>query len=79
MALPVSFKDFVKNPIGAISFLSLLAVGYLYFDAQGAHEATLQACELREKVQNERISKLESDYERLSDKFIELATELVND
>lgn len=79
MALPISFKDFVKNPIAAISFLSLLAVGYLYFDAQSAHNATLQACESREKVQNERISKLESNYERLSDKFIELATEIADE
>ena len=76
MALPISFKDFVKNPIAAISFLSLIAVGYLYFDAQQAHKATLDACESREKTQNERITKLESDYERLSDKFVELATEI---
>jgi len=75
-SFPVGFKDFVKNPIAAVSFCLLIAVGYLYYDNQKAHNVAMDACEGREKLQNERIGKLESDYERLSDKFVELATDL---
>lgn len=32
MTLPVSFKEFVKQPVKAVLFLSILAIGYLYVD-----------------------------------------------
>ena len=33
MSLPmVSFKEFVKNPIVALLFICLMAIGYLYVD-----------------------------------------------
>ena len=73
---PVTFAEYVKNPIAAISFVSLFAMGYLYIDARGAHQATLDACEQTQKSQNERKTKLETDIEKLQDKFIELATEI---
>ena len=72
---PVSFAEYAKNPITAISFISLFAMGYLYMDARTTHQETLAACHTREVVQNERITKLESDIEKLQNKFIELATE----
>tara|TARA_Y100000590_G_C15302486_1_gene856926 strand:- start:34 stop:270 length:237 start_codon:yes stop_codon:yes gene_type:complete len=73
---PVTFAEYAKNPVTAISFISLFAMGYLYLDARTTHQETLMACQDREKIQNERIAKLESDIEKLQGKFIELATEL---
>ena len=74
--LPVSFSQFVKNPIAAISFLSLIGMVYLYIDARNASIAQIEACTDREKIQNERISKLEADLERLHVKFIDVITEI---
>ncbi len=64
MALPtVSFKEFVKNPIVALLFMSLMAVGYLYYDNKSA--LTNQVETLQEEVKN-----LQSDYKALNEKFI---------
>jgi len=74
--LPLTFSQFVKNPIAAITFLSLIAMVYLYIDSKSAYAAQIEACVHREQVTNERITKLEGDLERLHDKFIELVTEM---
>ena len=65
MALPmVSFKEFVKNPIVALLFMCLMAIGYLYID----HKSTLTT--QIETLQVEVIN-LKKDYKELNDKFIE--------
>jgi|TARA_R100000093_G_scaffold70716_2_gene44541 hypothetical protein len=74
--IPVSFSQFVKNPIAAVTFLSLIAMVYLYVDSRNAYSAQIEACTHREEIQNERITKLEGDLERLHNKFIELVTEM---
>lgn len=74
--LPVNFAQFVKNPIAAVTFLSLIAMVYLYTDAKASHQAQINACTEREQQQNTRITKLEGDLERLQNKFIELVTEV---
>lgn len=61
---PVSFKEFAKNPIVALLFMSLIAIGYLYVDNKST--MTSQINELRVEV----IS-LKKDYKELNDKFIE--------
>jgi len=64
MALPtVSFKEFVKNPIVALLFMSLMAVGYLYYDNKSA--LTNQVEMLQEEVKT-----LQGDYKALNEKFI---------
>ena len=32
MEMPISFKDFAKDPVKGLLFLVLIAVGYLYVD-----------------------------------------------
>lgn len=64
MALPtVSFKEFVKNPIVALLFMSLMAVGYLYYDNKST--LTNQVEMLQEEVKT-----LQGDYKALNEKFI---------
>ncbi len=70
MALPtVSFKDFVKNPITAMLFMCLLAIGYLYVD----NKATLtnQIIKLQEEV-----DQLQKEYKELNNKFIKTLQEV---
>ena len=64
MALPtVSFKEFAKNPIVALLFMCLMAIGYLYLDNKST--LTKQIEELQKEV-----TTLKDDYKQLNDKFI---------
>ena len=65
MPLPVvSFKEFVKNPIVALLFICLMAIGYLYVDNRKT--LTNQISHLQEDIEQ-----LEADYKELNNKFIE--------
>lgn len=67
MAVPgfgVSFKEFAKNPIVALLFMALMAIGYLYHSNQTNLEN--QIIELREE-----LDVLKKDYKELNDAFIE--------
>lgn len=64
MALPtISFKEFVKNPIVALLFMCLIAIGYLYLDNKST--LTNQIEELQSEVDT-----LKKEYKELNDKFI---------
>lgn len=64
MSLPtIPFKDFVKNPITAMLFMCLIAIGYLYIDNKST--LTNQIEELQEEV-----IILKKEYKELNDKFI---------
>ncbi len=72
MTLPtLSFKDFVKNPIVALLFMCLIAIGYLYVDNKKT--LTNQIIELQGEVKQ-----LKTDYKELNDKFIITITKLNN-
>jgi len=70
MALPaLSFKEFLTNPIVALLFMCLMAIGYLYVDNRTTltrHIETLQS----------EVIKLEKDYKELNDKFIKTLQEV---
>lgn len=38
MKLPISFKDFAKDPVKGLLFIVLLAVGYLYIDNKSSYK-----------------------------------------
>jgi uncharacterized membrane protein (DUF106 family) len=60
----ISFKEFVKNPIVALLFIALIAIGYLYVDNRTT--LTNQITQLQEEVKT-----LKEEYKELNDKFIE--------
>jgi hypothetical protein len=61
---PITFKDFLKNPIVGLLFMCLMAIGYLYYDNKST--LTKQIVELQQEVKM-----LKKDYKELNDKFIE--------
>lgn len=64
MALPtVSFKEFVKNPIVALLFMCLMAIGYLYIDNKSTLTNQIETLQ-------EEVVTLREDYKELNDKFI---------
>jgi hypothetical protein len=52
MALPMTFKEFAKNPIVATLFLVLGGIGALYIDVRSTFQS-------QAKAQDSRIEKLE--------------------
>lgn len=59
MKLPVSYDQFVKNPIVGLMFLCISALAYIYFSSSNDKNNSLEQC-------TERAEKLESDKELLS-------------
>lgn len=51
--LPITYKDFLKNPIVGILFLSLSAISFLYIDNKGSYKDIINKHEIR-------ITKLEN-------------------
>lgn len=70
MKLPVSFDQFKKNPIAAISFVLIIVVGYLYVDNKMVHAQQLEEHKYR-------IEKLESDELRLEEKLDKMNEKLL--
>jgi len=68
----VSFKEFAKNPIVALLFMALMAIGYLYYDNKST--LTNQIEDLREE-----IITLKKDYKELNDNFIKTIKEINDD
>jgi peptidoglycan hydrolase CwlO-like protein len=54
----MSYKEFLRNPIIGILFLSLIAISYLYIDNKTTYKDVIQK-------QEARIIKLENDVEKL--------------
>jgi hypothetical protein len=68
----IPFKDFVKNPVIGVLFMSLLAIGYLYIDNRST--LTAQIDELREEV-----DELKRDNKSLNSKIYEMYEKLKDD
>jgi hypothetical protein len=60
--LPVSFKEFVKEPIKGLMFMCILAVSYLYMDGRINYSNQL-------KAQGEKIEKLENKVDQLTEQL----------
>lgn len=61
-ALPLSFKEFAKEPVKGIMFLCLIAVGYLYVDGKLNYNSQIEK-------QGEKIEHLEQKVEVLTDQL----------
>jgi hypothetical protein len=57
-ALPVSFEQFKKNPIAAVSFCMLLAVSYLYMDLRSGYKEQIEKANFKIEALDIKIDKL---------------------
>jgi hypothetical protein len=70
MALPtVSFKEFAKNPIVALLFMCLMAIGYLYVAQTNTLETQVEDLQ-------EEVKLLKEDNKKLNEKIIEILSEV---
>ena len=74
--MPISFKDFAKDPVKGLLFLVLIAVGYLYVDNKMNYTSQIDKCgvnvqELNKKVDllDERLRKSDSTLARAGAKL----------
>ena len=58
-ALPVSFDQFRKNPVAAVAFCMLVAVGYMYFDLRSGYQEQIEKA-------NAKIDQLDLKIDKLS-------------
>lgn len=65
--MPVSYKEFKKDPVKALLFITLTAIGYLYIDNKMNYQGQVENCQtktvqLEEKVEtlNERMRRADS-------------------
>jgi hypothetical protein len=68
MKFPISFEDFIKDPIKAIMFLVLVGIVFLYVDNRMVYKEQIEA-------QKVRINKLEQDVEKLQQTVVKLVKE----
>lgn len=62
LTMPVSFEQFAKNPVAAVGFCLLVAVGYLYLDGKGQFEELVAG-------QDKKINSLEVKVDVLNDRL----------
>ncbi len=67
----MDFKAFIKNPIAAVLFLSLVALSYLYFDNRSVYEGIIVRHEQQIQDLKLELKELRDDYDALNTKFIE--------
>ena len=68
MKFPISFEDFIKDPIKAMMFLVLVGIVFLYVDNRMVYKEQIEA-------QKVRINKLEQDVEKLQQTVVKLVEE----
>ena len=68
MKFPISFEDFIKDPIKAIMFLVLVGIVFLYVDNRMVYKEQIEA-------QKVRINKLEQDVAKLQQTVVKLVEE----
>lgn len=59
MTLPVTFNEFKKNPIAAVTFCMLVVVGYLYYESENTKQGILKKCETDNEKMSERLAVME--------------------
>ena len=74
--MPISFKEFSKDPVKGLLFLVVLAVGYLYIDNKMNYISQIDKCsvnveQLTKKVDllDERLKKSDSTLARAAAKL----------
>jgi hypothetical protein len=71
MKLPISFEQFKKNPITAISFVLIIVVGYLYVDNKMIYAQQLEEHKYRiEKLEVDEL-RLEGKLDKMNEKLLE--------
>jgi len=69
MKLPISFKDFAKDPVKGLLFIVLVAVGYLYYDNKTSYKD--QMVEYKQQIGScdDKVTTLEKKVEEKTERL----------
>jgi len=56
--MPVSYKEFKKDPVKALLFITLSAIGYLYIDNKMNYQGQVENCQTRTVQLEEKVETL---------------------
>ena len=56
--MPVSYNEFKKDPVKALLFITLSAIGYLYIDNKLNYQGQVETCEQRTVELEDKVDKL---------------------
>lgn len=56
--MPVSYKEFKKDPVKALLFITLSAIGYLYIDNKLNYQGQVETCQTRTIELEDKVDKL---------------------
>ena len=65
MKMPVSFDQFQKNPVAAIAFVTIVAIGYLYVDQKMTNTKVDDRCQTRVNELDAKVEKYTQHIRRL--------------
>lgn len=69
MKLPISFKDFSKDPVKGLLFIVILAVGYLYIDNKSSYKNQTEECKLQVTECTNKVDALELKLEEKTERL----------
>jgi len=72
----LNFKEFSKNPIVAVLFLAVLAVGYLYFQNEQKNTESIERLEGEIAEMKIEIKEVRAENKRLNEAFIDTLEKL---
>jgi hypothetical protein len=58
MTLPIPFKEFSKDPVKGILFITLVAVGYLYVDNKMNYQGQIEMCYIKTMQLEKKVDRL---------------------
>jgi len=70
--MPVSYKDFAKDPVKALLFITLSAIGYLYIDNKMNYQDQVDNCYTKTEVLEEKVETMNTQM-RKSDSALAVA------
>ncbi len=76
MKLPITFEQFRKNPIAAVTFLMFVVVSYLYVDQRNTTQEIIIELRTERTVQAEKIDRLTIQLRKTDSALAVAVTEL---
>jgi hypothetical protein len=74
--LPVNFDQFRKNPVAAVAFCMLVAVGYMYFDLRTGYKEQIEQANAKIEALDKKIEIMQVQLKRSDSLLASAMTEI---
>ena len=73
---PIGFNDFRKNPVAAVAFCMLVAVGYMYFDLRTGYKEQIEQANAKIEALDKKIEIMQVQLKRSDSLLASAMTEI---